>query len=110
MAQFGVVGAYDVDVSHHVKAYQRKRDMVEKAFAGVASMVHPGGAFYGFIEVPKTVADSASQFVERAIERNVLLIPGCVFSRRDTHFRLSYAVDDRTLAEGLDVLRGLLGG
>ena len=108
MAQAGVIGAYDLDVSQHVRAYQRKRDMVEQAFAGVAEVVHPGGAFYAFIKVPATAAGSATAFVERAIEHNVLLIPGCVFSRRDTHLRLSYAVNDQTLAEGLAVLGDLM--
>ena len=82
--------------------------MVEQAFAGVAEVVHPGGAFYAFIKVPPTAAESATEFVERAIEHNVLLIPGCVFSRRDTHLRLSYAVDDQTLAKGLAVLGDLM--
>ena len=40
-----------------------------------------------------------------AIKNNVLIIPGNVFSMRDTHFRISYAVDDATLARGLEVLR-----
>ncbi len=42
-----------------------------------------------------------------AIKQNVLIIPGNVFSNRDSHFRISYAVDDATLARGLDVLRKL---
>ena len=42
-----------------------------------------------------------------AIRHNLLIIPGNVFSRRDTHFRISYAVDDATLERGLDVLREL---
>lgn len=108
MAQAGVVGAFEVDMREQVKAYQRKRDMVEQAFDGIASIVHPGGAFYAFVEVPETVAENATGFVERAIENNVLLIPGSVFSSIDTHFRLSYAVEDRTLERGLEVLRGLM--
>ena len=39
-----------------------------------------------------------------AIKNNVLIIPGNVFSMSDTHFRISYAVDDATLARGLEVL------
>jgi aspartate aminotransferase/aminotransferase len=45
--------------------------------------------------------------VAAAIRRNLLIIPGNVFSRRDTHFRISYAVDDATLKRGLEVLRDL---
>jgi aspartate aminotransferase/aminotransferase len=40
----------------------------------------------------------------------VLIIPGNVFSERDTHFRLSYATDDQTLEKGLDVLVELAAG
>jgi aspartate/methionine/tyrosine aminotransferase len=108
IAQRGLIGAVGLDVSAHVAAYQAKRDMVERVLAPVADMAHPGGAFYAFIEVPPEIAATATEFVERAIERNVLLIPGCVFSSRDTHMRLSYAVPDEILEAGLGILRELL--
>ncbi len=106
MAQAGVVGAFDVDMGPHVRAYRRKRDLVLEALTPLTEVVHPGGAFYAFVKVPD--GGTATAFVERAIERNVLVIPGSVFSRRDTHLRLSYAVPDETLAEGLAVLADLL--
>jgi aspartate/methionine/tyrosine aminotransferase len=109
MAQVGLAGAFAVDMSEHVNAYERKRDMVVNAFAGLTTIEPPGGAFYAFVEVPAKLGVTASQFVERAIEHNVLAIPGKVFSRRDSHFRLSYAVSDKTLAAGLEVLTGLMG-
>jgi aspartate/methionine/tyrosine aminotransferase len=108
IAQRGLIGALDLDVSAHVAAYQAKRDMVEQALAPVAEMEHPGGAFYAFIRIPPEIAATATEFVERAIERNVLLIPGCVFSGRDTHMRLSYAVPDETLEAGLRTLTEML--
>ena len=108
MAQAGLLGALDLDMRPYVEAYRRKRDRVEAALAPVTGVVHPGGAFYVFMEVPQRVAGSATEFVERAIERNVLLIPGSVFSGRDTHLRLSYAVPDETLEEGLRILVDLL--
>ena len=40
----------------------------------------------------------------RAIEKNVLMIPGNVFSEKDTHFRISYATTDEKLAQGCEVL------
>jgi aspartate aminotransferase/aminotransferase len=43
----------------------------------------------------------------RAIENNLLIIPGAMFSNRDTHFRISYAADDETIARGIEVLRKL---
>ena len=32
-----------------------------------------------------------TEFVAEAIRNNLLIIPGGTFSRRDTHFRISYA-------------------
>ena len=37
----------------------------------------------------------------------LLIIPGNEFSRHDTHFRLSFAADERTLARGVEMLRRL---
>ncbi len=107
VAQAGVVAAFDVNMSGHVRAYQRKRDMVEKQLGSITEVVHPGGAFYAFVRAvpPHT---TATEFVERAIQRNVLVIPGSVFSRRDTHFRLSYATGDETLKSGLEIQADLI--
>jgi len=110
MAQFGLAGAFEVDMSAFVTAYQRKRDLVLEALEGVAEVVRPGGAFYVFVKVPPHLGLSGTQFVEQAIERNVLMIPGGVFSGRDTHFRISYAVPDEKLRAGLEVVRELAGG
>jgi aspartate aminotransferase/aminotransferase len=51
---------------------------------------------------------TATEFVAKAIENNVLVIPGNVFSERDTHFRISYATTDEKLAKGCDVLYSLV--
>jgi aminotransferase len=108
MAQVGMAGAFEVDLSSHVAAYQRKRDLVEQAFAGVTELVHPGGAFYAFLKVPPHLGETAQQFAERAVEKSVLSIPGNVFSRRDTHLRLSYAAPDETVRTGVEILREMM--
>ena len=105
MAQVGAAVAFDVDMSEQVAAYERKRDMTLAAFDGVANVMAPGGAFYAFVEAPRGA--TATEFCERGIARNVLVIPGGVFSGRDTHFRISYATSDEKLRQGLDILREL---
>lgn len=108
MAQWGVLPAFEVDMSGEVERYRHRRNMVLEAFRGVTTVPQPGGAFYCFVEVPQRLGLTATQFVERAIERNVLIIPGKVFSHRDTHFRLSYATNEAKLEQGLGVLRTLM--
>ncbi len=106
LLQKAVVHALDLDLTAQTEAYRRKRDRVVEALSGLYDLATPAGAFYAFPRVPARYP-SAAEFVAAAIERNLLVIPGDVFSRRNTHFRLSYAVDDRTLDRGLDVLRSL---
>ena len=104
MAQMGVVAALDVDMSEQVAAYKHKRDMVYDALGEKFGLVKPDGAFYAFVPAP---GGDATAFVQKAIAHNVLIIPGNVFSSRDTHFRLSYATTDDKLAQGLEILAGL---
>ena len=67
-------------------------------------IVMPGGAFYLFVKTPW---GAGSEFVAEAIRSNLLIIPGNAFSKRDTHFRISYAVNDQTLDRGIEILRRL---
>lgn len=100
MAQAAGALALKTDMSDHVTAYGRKRDMVFQALEPMG-LVKPGGAFYAFCPAP---GGDPMAFVTKAIENNVLIIPGSVFSGRDTHFRLSYAATDEKLAQGLEIL------
>jgi aspartate aminotransferase/aminotransferase len=99
----GVV-ALDQDLTPHVNAYRQKRNAVLEALGDLYEIARPSGAFYAF---PKAPWGTATEFVHEAIQRSLLIIPGNVFSQKDTHFRISYAVDDATLARGLEVLKGL---
>ena len=101
MAQEGARAALHADMSAEVSAYKRKRDMVYAALGPTMGLVKPAGAFYAFCPAP---GGDATAFVAKAIASNVLIIPGNVFSSRDTHFRLSYATRDEKLAAGLDIL------
>lgn len=96
--------AFGVDMSRQVEAYRRKRDRVVERLSPHYELTTPGGAFYAFPKVPEHLGLSGTDFVKRAIENSLLVIPGGVFSERDTHFRISYACDDARLERGLDVL------
>ncbi|MHC4610012.1 MAG: pyridoxal phosphate-dependent aminotransferase, partial [Planctomycetota bacterium] len=95
-AQRACITALDTDVTNHVDDYRRKRDLAVKALQATFEFVRPSGGFYVFPKVPAGF-DSSTAFVEKAIANNVLVIPGNVFSERDTHFRISYAVTDEKL-------------
>ena len=108
MAQWGAVESFGFDLRPIVDDYERRRQLVVDAFAGVTNVPRPSGAFYAFVEVPPRLGMTGQQFIERAIERRVLVIPGNVFSLRDSHFRLSFATRADRLAEGLGILREMM--
>jgi aspartate aminotransferase/aminotransferase len=104
IVQHAGVAAWDWDPSGVVAAYRAKRDRVYEGLRGRYELMRPEGAFYAF---PKAPRGSGSDFVAEAVRHQLLLIPGGAFSRRDSHFRLSYAADDRTLERGVEILNRL---
>lgn len=98
--------AMDVDMTPHVNEYRRKRDKLIAGLQDKYELTAPGGAFYIF---PKAPRGTGSEFVTKAIENNLLIIPGNIFSQRDTHFRISYAASDATIDRGIEALRNLAG-
>ena len=68
----------------------------------------------GYLDPPREAwkcwppsASTATEFVTEAIHNELLVIPGNTFSRRDTHFRISYAAPDETLGRGIEILNRL---
>jgi len=82
--------------------YRAKRDFIYEGLADCYQVTRPQGAFYIFPRVP---FGTDEEFVTSAIEHNLLIIPGSVFSERHSHFRLSFAASNETLSEGVEMLR-----
>jgi aspartate aminotransferase/aminotransferase len=102
--QYAGLVAWDHDISDRVAEYRRKRDFMVEQLKNDYEIHGAGGAFYLFLKAPW---GTGTEFVAEAIRNNLLIIPGNVFSPRETHFRLSYAADDRLLERGCEVLRRL---
>ncbi len=102
--QIAAIAALDYKISDLVDTYRSKRDLLYDGLKDKFELVKPRGAFYAFVKAP---GGSGSKFVEKAIKNNVLIIPGNVFSERDTHFRISYATSDAKIQEGTEILRSL---
>ena len=102
--QKAAIAALDYDVSSFVAAYRKKRDLIYAGLKDKFELVKPGGAFYAFVKSPR---GTATEFAEKAIANNVLIIPGNVFSEKDTHFRISYATSNEKIKQGIEILRRL---
>jgi len=103
-AQYAGLAALDVSKEEFRAGYLQKRDKIYEGLKPYFNVVKPGGAFYIFPEAPHGDGDA---FVRQAIDNRLLIVPGSVFSERKTHFRLSYAADDRTIDRGIEILQRL---
>ena len=100
-SQWAMLEALDVDFSEKAADYKKKRDFIVKGLRDNFELVAPSGAFYIF---PKAPWGTGEEFVEKCIENNLLIIPGKVFSRVDTHFRVSFSAPMSALERGVEVL------
>ena len=100
-AQKAAIKALDYDVSELIEQYRRKRDLVYEGLRGKYTVQKPQGAFYIF---PEAKGEDSWTFVEKAMENNLFIVPGTVFSKRNTHFRISFAASDEMLMKGIEVL------
>ena len=106
--QHALVGAYDIDLKPLIERFAKRRDMVVDILGDSTELVVPEGAFYAFPKIPKGHNMTSMEFISKAIEHDVLVIQGDVFSAHDSHFRISYAVAEDKLEHGLRIIKKLL--
>jgi len=104
MAQEAGKVAINLSMAEQRENYMRKRDLIYNGLKDCYEVEKPNGAFYIFPKAPNGDGDA---FVEECIKNNLLVVPGSVFSERNTHFRISYAASDETIERGIEVLRRL---
>lgn len=97
--------AFDCDLRAHLDEYRGKRDRLVAALHPAYGLHPPEGSFYAFPALPGGV--SGDEFLEAAVGHKLLVVPGKSFSRRDTHFRLSFAAEDAVLDRGVAALNEL---
>lgn len=100
-AQKAAIKALDFNVEAYIREYKKKRNLIYEGLREKFKVQKPQGAFYIFPEVP---GGNGEAFVEKAIQNNLFIVPGSVFSKRNTHVRISFAASEETLLRGIEVL------
>ena len=103
-AQWGALEALKTPIKNELAVMKRRREMVLSMLRGKTSFTDPDGAFYIFPQVP--ISDR--EFVSRAIERELLIVPGYIFTKDPHRIRISYAQKEDILEKGLRVFCDLL--
>ncbi|TEB07038.1 Aspartate aminotransferase [Pelotomaculum schinkii] len=87
-----------------VAEYQEKRDILFDNLTAMGyQMVKPHGAFYLF---PKSPLPDDVEFVRKAQEHNILVVPGSGFAKPG-YFRISYSVDKQMILNSLPAFKAL---
>lgn len=105
VGQWAAVEALECPMDAPLAECRRKRDKLVAGLRNHYEFQVPGGAFYLYLRAP---GGSGTAFAERAVaEEKLIVVPGKVFGAADTHFRIAYTTDDRTLDRGIEALRRL---
>ncbi|WP_372809026.1 pyridoxal phosphate-dependent aminotransferase [Pontiella sp.] len=102
VTQYAALACPQVELGPYIDDYRAKRDLMVSILGEHFKLAPPDGAFYLWAEAP--AGYTGTSFVEKAIANNMLIIPGAVFSERDTHFRICYTVPDDMLRKGAELL------
>ena len=105
IAQWGMLRGMEEENADVSGEYRKKRDRIYEGLHDLFDVERPTGAFYIFPRAPK---DKGQEFVERCIANNLLVVPGNVFSTRDSHFRISFAAPEDVIDKGVEILRKLM--
>ncbi len=98
-AQWGAMAALQTPMDNQLVIMKHKRTIVLSALEKKVNFTNPDGAFYVFPNIPCKGQD----FVREAIKRELLLVPGYIFSRNSYQVRISYAQKEDILQEGLAI-------
>ncbi|MCS6970266.1 MAG: aminotransferase class I/II-fold pyridoxal phosphate-dependent enzyme [Planctomycetes bacterium] len=102
LAQYAALACPAVDRRADIAAYRARRDLMRGLLSPPLRIAPADGAFYLWIEAPAGMTGTA--FAERAIAANCLIIPGSVFSARDSHVRVCYTTSTERLRAGAAIL------
>jgi len=102
--QHALAEDFRINQSEILSTLKKRRDLACKLLSGNFEFEKPDGGFFIFVKSPI----KATSFCEQAKEKGVYIIPGTVFSEKDTHFRLSFIALEKDLINGIKILKSIL--
>ena len=106
-AQFAMLEALKMGPAEEISTYESRRDLAYSLLSQTFEVTKPQGSFY---IMPEMRGLDTNDFVEKSIASNVLIIPGEIFSERNTNIRLSYSTNEDAIRRGIGILSKLARG
>ncbi|MDI7172733.1 pyridoxal phosphate-dependent aminotransferase [Leptospira santarosai] len=96
--------ALKTDMSSYIADYKEKRDFVFESLKDLYEIGKSEGAFYFFIKIKEKDDD----FIVRAVkEKELILVPGYIFTESKNYIRISFASEWENLKRGISALAEL---
>ena len=103
LAQVALAEEFDSHLEENIKQYKRNRDFVYESLKDKYDIQKTEGAIFYFVPIPK----NKDNFINDCLEKKLLVVPGSVFSKKNSHFRLSFAAQEDILQKGIEILKEL---
>lgn len=99
-AQHALKASLTEDYAPLRKQFVHKRNAIHENLRKTSLLSYDlQGAFYAFLDV-----GDEKGFTKKALEKELLLVPGSTFSKESTHVRLAYSVPDESLQNALKII------
>ncbi len=105
ITHYAIPAAIKCNPDKQVKMFKKRRDGIIQCLSGVFKDIVCDGGMFMFLNVKKACGLDADQFVKKAAERGVALLPGRVFSKHNTHCRISLTCDTRKLLKAIQIIK-----
>ncbi|RMW35366.1 MAG: aminotransferase class I/II-fold pyridoxal phosphate-dependent enzyme [Nitrosopumilus sp.] len=106
--QYIAMKALEADTSNNNKTVQSRLDvLIQKASEMNMDMVVPDGAMYIFARVNKEGFDGV-KFANSTLEKGLAVAPGEGFGDYKNFIRISACQDEKTLIEGMNILKEIM--
>lgn len=102
--QYAVCEALNTSNKEIIKEFKKRRDVVCAGLKELYEINKPDGAFYFYIKYPF----EGKRFIQKCLEHNLIVVPGSSFSKKDTHFRICYAVSIEKLEKAVKILQQIV--
>lgn len=84
-----------------INSFDKRRNLVIKKLDEIAlDYIYPNGAFYVYIYV----GQDSWVLADKLFHKNLLVIPSQLFGDENNAIRISYAIDEKKLEKGLEIL------
>ena len=103
-AQWAAITALQTPITNELNIMKNRRKIVLEYLEDKLDFSYPDGAFYIF----PTIKEDCRIFVQKAIEKELLIVPGYIFTKNYNTIRISYAQSEEKLREGLSLFCSLL--